>query len=360
MQISSWIAPALLLSAAAAAQQAVTAPAGYELLDAPSLLWLPGCPAALRQQTVIDARHLDAAAGSSLTALLWRREADATPFAGGRVNLVIRVGASASDALRASPSFAVNDAGSAIVYSGLFVIPSAPAAPGPAASWSVGNVVRIPFNAPFPYVLGTNLLVDVVGTPDQQQPVDWWPADAAREFLTGQMLDVGSGCGVYGGTTGRWASVVAGTLLPGGTGQFLAWGTSGGLGISFLGSQAIADQYPLSSLLPGAMANCRVHLAGLLSSSVTIFDAPLDPSLTSLGGLGTFRLQIPSQPWALGATFAVQWMDVQQQFALSNAVRWSVASGMPTLGMAVVQGEATAASGEVLPATAHVIRFEIQ
>ena len=46
--------------------------------------------------------------------------------------------------------------------------------------------------------------------------------------------------------------------------------------------------------------------------------------------------------------------------ATSNAIQWTIASAVPTLDMALVEGHPSAAGGEVSVHLAHVMRFEFQ
>lgn len=352
-----WILPVLFAASlfpdTACAQVQATAPAGTDAVEGSSVLWLPGTELALRQQTVVDASLLTALVGRDLTALSFRRNGHATALTGGSAHWTVHVAHAPHGPLQASPSFAANAPAPQLVFQGTVPFPASPAPTGP--SWSAQDSVRVDFSLPFRY-LGGPLVVDITGTPGSAGPTSW-PADAVRETVAGSVTNVGDGCGAFGGTNHRWAHALAGTLVAGGTAQFTAWGTPGGLGMACVGSSAIANLYPLAAVLPGAAPGCNVHLVDVLASAAVPFAGPVDPALASLGGMGHFLLSIPNQPFALGATFATQWLDLSQSFATSNAEHWTIAPSTPALGMATVQALASETTGVVDPTLAHVLRF---
>lgn len=353
----SWILPVLfaasLFPGTPCAQVHATAPSGTDATEGSSVLWLPGTEHALRQQTVIDASLLTALAGRDIAALSFRRNGHAGALLGGTSPWTVHLAHAAHGPLQAVPSFAANAPTPQLVFQGTVVFPASPVPNG--ASWGTQDSVRIDFSQPFRY-LGGPLVVDIVGTLGAAGPFSW-PADAARENVAGTVTNVGNGCGTLGGANHRWAHALAGTLVAGGTAQFTAWGTSGGLGMACVGSSAIANLYPLAAVLPGTPVECHVHLVDVLASAAVPFSGPVDPSTASLGGMGHFLLSIPNQPFALGASFATQWIDLAQGFATSNAEQWTIAPATPSLGMATIQALASESSGVVDPALAHVIRL---
>lgn len=352
-----WILPVLfaasLLPDTACAQVHATVPAGSDATEGSSLLWLPGTEHALRQQTVVDGSLLTGLVGRDLSALSMRRNGHAGALQGGTAHWTVHLAHAPHGPLQAVPEFAANAPSPQLVFQGSVSFPASAAPNG--AAWSAQDSVRIDFTQPFRY-LGGPLVVDITGTPGAAGPFSW-PADAARENVAGTVTNVGDGCGTLGGMHRRWAHALAETLVAGGTAQFTAWGTPGGLGMACVGSNAIANLYPLAAVLPGAGTGCNVHLVDVLASAAVPFSAPLDPGLASLGGMGHFLLSIPNQPFALGATFATQWIDLTQAFATSNAEVWSIAPAAPSLGMATVQALASESSGVVDPTIGHVIRF---
>lgn len=346
----------LTLGLGLAAQGTVTVPASYASTDAASRLWVAGFSADLRQQTIVGASHLQALLGRDLIAVRFRRDADPAAFAGGSANLVVQIGTTATAPLAASQSFAANLPQPTQVFAGSIAVPASPPAPGPNANWDAQHSVRIPFSAPFRY-LGGSLVLDISGTVDPTAPVEWWPADAAFDPLTGSVHSVGTGCGVHANAAGEWASVAASTLLAGGTAQLSARGTEQGLALLFLGAPAQPQGMPLEWLVPGALPGCHVHLPLPAALLVTTF---ANVPFAGEGGVAIQFVRIPNQPWVLGASFGTQWVDVQQQFATSNAVDFTIAAAMPSLDLAVVRGVPGEPNGIVLVNQAHVLQFEFQ
>jgi hypothetical protein len=355
MQIQLTLA-LLLAGPALVAQQALTVPAAYDTTDAPSRLWVAGFTVDLRQQIIIDAQHLQPMVGRTITALLWRRDADSEAFTGGTATMTVRLSPTFVDSRSASPSFAVNVPIPTEVFSDTVTVPASPPSPGPSASWAPDRTVRIAFTRPFTYS-GGNLAIDVVGNIDPAQPIEWWPADAAWDYATGAAQSVGIGCGVHTNQNGEWASAAASTLLPGGMALLTARGTVNGLAFAFVGAPAQLPGVPLGTFLPGAPPSCSAYLSPPVTLFVTTFAYAPFPTE---GGTAVLTFPVPNHPSVLGATLGCQWMDVQQQFATSNAVNFTIASTAPSLGMCVVQGLASSGTGFVLPNEAHVLRFEYQ
>lgn len=61
----------------------------------------------------------------------------------------------------------------------------------------------------------------------------------------------------------------------------------------------------------------------------------------------------------LGLALTTQWLDLTQ-VATSNALQWTIASTIPTLDLALVEGHPQEASGLASVHLAHVLRFEHQ
>lgn len=344
---------ASILSTAGHAQVHATVPAGADAIEGSSLLWLPGTEHALRQQTLLDGSLLVGLAGRDLTSLSFRRNGHGASLTGGTAQWTVHLAHAAHGPLQARTLFAANAPAPQLVFHGTVTFPASSA---PSSSpWGAQDTVRVDFTQPFRY-LGGPLVVDIAGTPGAGGPFAW-PADAVRETASGSVTNVGDGCGSLGGANHRWAHALAGTLVAGGTAQFTAWGTPGGLGMACIGSNAIANLYPLAAVLPGAPLGCNVHLVDMLAAATVPFSGAVEPGLAALGGIGHFLLSIPNQPFALGATFATQWVDLTQSFATSNAERWSIAPTAPSLGMATVQALASESVGVVDPTLAHVLRL---
>jgi hypothetical protein len=345
-----------LASGPLVSQQACVVPSSYAAADAPSLLWLAGVSEDLRQQVLVDATHLQPLQGRLITALSWRRNASADLLQGGSVTMTVRLAHSPRSAADASMALADNLGLNPVqVFQGQVTVPTSPPAPGPTATWSSDVVVRLVLQQGFLYLGGT-LCIDVAGISDPTSPVAWWPMDAAWDTASGGKVDVGVGCGPYAGSSGRWSTADPRSLVPGGTGLLTARGTPGGLAFLVFAVGAQANALDLRAAI-GAPAGCYAHLSGILFSRVTQFGPLVDPQAPDRGGQVTWRLSIPNEPWALAATFAIQWLDATA-FAASNAVVCTVSSVPSTLGMTTVQAGLSDTAGTIMPNVAHVLRFE--
>lgn len=343
----------------AQAPQYQVVPAAYATTDAISYEWLAGASRALRQQTLVGASHLQALVGRSITALEFRRNAANEVYQGGVADLTVSLSIAPHGPLGASMTYAENVGSNPVqVFSGLVTLPTSPATTGPAVGWTAANTVRIALQTPFVYQGGT-LLVDVTGQPIAGQNANWWMADAEFEDLKGSISPIGGGCGLYGGANHEWSHVAARTLLPGAHARFWAYGTPNGLGFVVFGAPS-PTPIPLWSFgipTPG----CELHLQPglILATTVAVFEAQSSPYVAAFGGIAETRLKLPAAPWLFGFSLATQWFDLAQM-ATSNAIQWTVASAIPALDMALVEGSPTEATGEVSVHLAHVLRFEFQ
>ena len=182
-------------------------------------------------------------------------------------------------------------------------------------------------------------------------------ADAEFQDLSGTSLVTGSGCGLYGGAQHQWSFVANRTLLPGAHARFWAYGPANGLAFALFGA-ASPSPLPLAAFgldAPG----CDLHLQpGLvLATLLRTFEPEVHPLLRGPTGCAEARFWIPDSPWMFGLSLTTQWLELSQP-ATSNAITWTVASAMPSLDMALVEGVPTEAHGEVTVHLAHVLRFE--
>jgi hypothetical protein len=99
--------------------------------------------------------------------------------------------------------------------------------------------VRIVFQTPFTYLGGT-LCVDVIVMPLRARNADWWMADAEFEDISGATLEIGQGCGAYGGAQHRWSHVAQRSLLPGAYARFWACGAAIRVGLALFGASGCA------------------------------------------------------------------------------------------------------------------------
>lgn len=347
---------AIALGVAALAQSSLVIPAAYATSDAVSYLWIPGASRDVRQQTLIGASHLTSLVGRALTALELRRTAANEIYQGGVAQLTVSLSTPPNTPLSCSQAFAANiGCNSLQVFSGTVTLPTSPPETGPAVSWTPANIVRIVFQTPFTYLGGT-LCVDVIGHAVAGQNADWWMADAEFEDISGATLEIGQGCGAYGGAQHRWSHVAQRSLLPGAYARFWACGPQYSVGLALFGASGCAIPLPLLGLpAPG----CSLYLSTLDAVMLAVFEPEPAPVPASSGGIAEVRIQIPSNPAVLGFTLTTQWLE-WSQLAVSNAIQWTIASAIPALDMAVVEGHATELTGEVAAHMAHVMRFEFQ
>ncbi len=349
---------AAVMSAALTAQNYVVVPAANATTDALAYEWLAGATQPLRQQTLFGASHLTAMVGRQIHGIELRRTAVAKAFAAGSINLVVTLSTSPNAPHVASNLFAPNVGGDALqVFSGTVSLPASAATgiAGSTVAWSPNNTLHIPFTTPFPYLGGT-LCVDVTGTPIVGQET-WWMADAAEEVVPGtNAVDLGNGCGIYGGPHRTWSEVHNRSLVPGGYGVFRATGTPNGPALAMFGSAA-PTPWPLT-LIGIPTVGCLCHLDPFSILMVPTTFAPEVHPL-SVGALAEVLVQIPASPSVFGYQMTTQWFDVLQ-LATSNAITWTVANAIPQLDMALVEGDPTKSYGTVSTYLAHVMRFEHQ
>lgn len=352
--------PALALAAAVAAQtpQHLVVPAAYTTNDAVSYQWIAGASRSVRQQTLIAQSHLTALIGTSIQAIELRRSAANEAFQGGTANLTVTLSIAPTIPLECSSQYALNVGPNPVqVFTGSVTLPTSPADTGPTIAWSASNTVRIAFQTPFVYGGGT-LCVDVVGQPVSGQNANWWMADAEFENLIATSTDLGGGCGAYGGPQHRWSYVAERTLVPGGHAKFFAYGVPWSLAFVLFGAGSPVG-VPLSAVGFPSPAGCDLHLASLILIQAAVFVPESEPGLLARGGRGELELAFGHDPSFLGFTCTTQWVDLIT-WETSNAIEWTTPSSVPTLGMALVEGDPTELAGEVSVHLAHVMRFEYQ
>lgn len=348
----------LLVACHITAQQYVVVPAAHATTDAPSYCWLAGASQPLRQQTLVGGSHLTALQGQTLTALELRRNATGEAYAGGSAQLTVTLSISPRLPLEVSTTYAANAGANAVtVFSGTVAIPASPAVVGSTVAWTANNTIRIPFTTPFPYSGGT-LCVDITGAPVGGQPANWWMVDAALDDLRGTKLELGGGCGQYGGVASQWSSVSRRSLVAGAYARFSASGTLGGFALAAIGQKSPVG-VPLAALGFPSAPSCELRLQTLDALMLTWFQPPAIAADQSFGGDAEVVIKLPSTTGALGLTFTTQWLD-WSQMATSNAIEWTTAPSIPTLDMAQVDGHPGATSGLAGVYLAHVLRFEAQ
>ncbi|MCB9876980.1 MAG: hypothetical protein H6835_05185 [Planctomycetes bacterium] len=349
-----------ILAAKTTAQspQHLVVPAAYEHTDAISYQWIAGASRAVRQQTLIGAGSLQTLVGHSLTAIELRRSAKNETFAGGVANLTVTLSISPHDPLNITRAFAGNvGVAPQQVFSGAVQFPTSPPNPGPNVAWTPDNVVRIAFATPFVYGGGT-LCLDVVGTPIAGQEAAWWMADAMFEDVEGSATDLGGGCGGFGGPQHTWSHVATRTLVAGNYADFFAYGTPWSLAVAAFGL-GNPTGLPVHALGLPSPIDCELHLSTIDGLMPAVLVPHTDPMLQSRGGLAHIELKLPGAAQALGMQLTTQWLE-WEQMATSNALQWTVCGALPTLDMALVEGDPSEAEGQVSVHLAHVLRFEFE
>jgi hypothetical protein len=323
-------------------------PPSYATADALGQLWVPGASKALRQQQIIGASLLQGLVGQTLTALEFRRNAQADDFQAGSLNLTVTLSITPNEPLSTSSTFANNIGPAPItVFTGQLQLPASPGTTSP--DWTAPNILRIPFQTSFNYQ-GGNLCIDIVGSPLTGQEAGWWPCDADQSPVTSTVVDLGGGCGTYGGPQHRWSTAVPRTLVPGGEGSFFAFGPLGSFGLIAFATE-FPGGWPLAIVLPAAPLNCTLYINLPIALSLVMFvdNAPADPR-------ADYIVPIPNISNIIGSTLTTQWVEWTQQVS-SNALTWTIGNA-PSIQMAHVDGYATDLTGELFVDLAHVVRFE--
>ena len=344
----------ILLISSALAQGHTVVPASADGVEGPGLVGVAGVGFSEVQQFVIDAAHLQAMVGRTITGLRLRRDASVgEPLAGGTAQLTIRLGAAphpSHPAQAASPVFTQNIVSPVQVFSGPVTVPAsnAPSTPAP---WSGSSAVQVTFTTPYVYSGGPLCLEvsgSVSGTPW------WWPVDGVGDPASGAVTAVGTACGPWALQTGRVASVAAADLVPGGTALFTYRGTIGAPVFLALGADTFAQ--PLDLGIVGA-PGCDFWLDPMVVVPTAVV-APLADA--SLGGFANVRLHLPSDATLLGAPFAAQWLEITTSLVSSEALLCRISTSLPTLGIATVYAEPGATEPIVQLTSAPVLRFDWQ
>lgn len=361
MYLGSTALLALVCLATAQQPQQLVTPPVASVMDGSHMYFVGGTVESRRQLTLIDGSLLSSMTNHVLTKLAFRRNADNEAFVGGDANLTIKLSHAARSWSSASDHFATNHGlDVTTVFQGQVTLPNSPAATTSTVAWTPDNIVEIVLQTPFLYLGGT-LALEVTGSPDANNPVDWWPADAVWEPTGGTAVSVGHGCGPFGGPNSDWSFVTANNFVPGGTASFQALGSPGNLAFWVLAGATQPQALDLAVLgYPG----CFVHMQYIIGNLFTFFGPPVLAQRPSEGGMARIELQLPPTPTLLGASLASQWASVGMNgLTTSNAHQWSIANQFPTLPMTLVTAPVFGTEptiGKVIPACGHVIRFEYQ
>ncbi len=345
---------ALALANALAAQQHLVVPAGFANQEGTSRELVPGFVGDRREQLLIGANQLSAMVGKTIQAIEFRRNHADTPFVGSVANVNVTLSIAPHGPLQMSPVFAQNVGASPVqVFQGQV---AAPVSPQPAANatvgWTAENIIRVAFQTPFLYQ-GGNLCVDMSGVELPQAQTARWTADAVFMPSDATVVDLGPGTGPRANHLGQWSYVLSSELSAGSHAQMFAIGDPYSFSLAMLGHASPAP-IPLNALgigAPGAMC----YLDEIYLSQLTFLTPPPVPGLVI--GIGYWDLWLPNQPWILGAEFASQWLELPG-WNVSNGMRYTVATTMPTLDMAMLTGDLNSPDGTKSVNAAHVVRFE--
>ncbi|MGK0157399.1 MAG: hypothetical protein ACI9SE_004378 [Neolewinella sp.] len=331
-------------------------PPQHAVVDANHQTGVPGV-VDQRTQILVGASQLTAMAGRSIEAIELRRSAADESFTGGAVNLTVNISVAPHPPLDCSATFSQNiGANPTTVFSGLVSVPTSPAITGSNVAWTPDNVVRIPIVPPYPYT-GGPLCIDITGHPVAGQEVQWWAADATYQQLPGTTTDLGGGCSSNPASLGNWSSIETHSLVTGGHARMLAFGSPYGLAIAAIGPQSAP--IPLTTLGINPPGACALRVFPVTILIPTLFIPDPDPAFAASGGLADLLIKMPNTPAAQGFTLTTQWFDWSQQ-ATSNAIEWTIASSVPSLDMASIEGHALDSIGNASVHIAPVIRFEHQ
>jgi hypothetical protein len=357
MKLLTTSSVALLLSAVSVGQQYTVVPAAYTNTDAISYEWIAGASRPLRQVTLVGSSHMQSMVGQVLTAIDLRRTHANEVYAGGTTDLTVSLSISPNAPLTASTTYADNVGPNPVqVWSGPLTLPTSPATTSASVAWTTDNTLHIPFSTPFLYTGGT-LCIDIVGQPVAGQNANWWMADAEFEDVAGSVVQIGAGCGAYGGPTHEWSFASARSLVPGAAARFFAYGPANSFGIVAFGAPNPVG-VPLWAIgIP--TPNCSFNLSTLDALMLAMFEPQTHPLAAAMGGIAEVRVRIPNDPAVFGLSWATQWLE-WSQMASSNTLQWTIASAIPQLDMALVEGHPGETTGELSVHLAHVLRFEHQ
>lgn len=345
---------ALAFASFVSAQQHLVVPSGFANQDGNGRELVPGFVGSGREQLLVGASHLSAMVGKTIQAIEFRRHNFDAAFVGAAANVSVTMSISPQSPLQTSSVFAQNAGPNPVqVFQGQV---TAPSSPQPAANatigWTNDNIVRVVFQTPFLYQGGT-LCIDIAGVEVPQLPYARWTADAVFVPSDATVVDLGPGTGPHANHLGQWSFVGSSELSAGSHAEMLAVGGPYTFCVAMLG-HAAPFPVPLNALgigAPGAMC----YLDEIYLSQLTVLAPPPVPGLVL--GVGHWDLWLPNQPWILGAELASQWLELPG-WNVSNGIRFTVATAMPTLDMAMVTGGIADPEGTRTVNLAHIVRFE--
>ena len=328
------------LTGTLAAQNRHVVPVGAENLEQPTKQWLPGLGYDGRTQIVIDAANLTPLVGHNLTGLEFRRDTS-RPFdhPAGTASVIVRIGAAATASFGATTDFGANSPNAVEVFRG--TLSAAASSVSGYVGWVDPHVLRLQFTPAFAYA-GGPLAIDIEGSSAAHV---WWPVDAARELIAGDVLTLGAACGPRAQQhLGRTLDVGPSTLVAGSTTRLTSFTSPEAGNLLLFGVAPLPTPLNLGVLgSPGCW---------LVVDPIAVF-APVMTGSSAVGdGIREFHLTVPADPAFLSAPFVVQALELGAAgLSTSEALACRVAGGLPSLGCAVVRsdtgGAATVSSVQV-------------
>lgn len=337
-----------LLVSVVGAQSTAVVPANFTASDAPTLGGVAGFTRKQRQQIVLAASELGALRGHAITRVEFRRDGQySKALQGGHADLVVRLASTPRTLDGLDTTFAANLGGSpAVVVQATVALPASPAlAHRNEPTWATPYAVGIPFSLPFTYTTD-NLVVDIEGANDLAQSTPWWPVDYVPDLIAGNVLSVGSACGI-----GSDLGVAREQLVLGGTARFVAGGPPSSLSALML---AAARVPPIDLAFLGA-PGCRLHVL-----PVTTLSAGASAGERGSPGTANHELHLPGIAPLAGASFATQALSVWSDtggvhLATSAALEVALAGAFSTLPGATIDS-VFVAPNEPFPAVGRVRR----
>lgn len=330
-----------------AAQQLLGVPAQAAAADGNSATWIPGCGESGTKQILVGAEHLSALNGHTIVGLVFRRDGawhPALPSSTG--HWTVRMGACASDPNAPAADLAANLPSASEVFRGNVNLPGMPSISG-YAGWTSPHIVEITFGNGYPYSGGA-LAIEIDAALSSASA--FFPMDAVGQETRGTIDDLGVACGPRVAGFVRTALSSGAAFAPGATTQLHCLSSSGNATVACFGAALLPA--PLN-LTPLGAPGCLWYIDSFTSLGAT----PQESGVEGLGALATVRLQVPSTAAVLGAQLYAQWLEVgSNSFASSQAVRLTVGTQLPTLGMAQLE-RLSDGSVHVAPACGPVIGF---
>ncbi|MBI5850182.1 MAG: hypothetical protein HZB39_03970 [Planctomycetes bacterium] len=284
-----------------------------------------------RRQVVIAASELLALVDQEITALVFRRDANASPGAtqSGTLNVTLSLGAAPQGPASARPDFVANLPVPITVFQGNVILPSSPDAGSRMPQWAGSDIVEITLTTPWRYA-GGDLCLDLQST---SAGCSWWPVDAHRVAAPGAVQSFGSACGPRALAWGETNHVSAADLVVGGTASFQFNGAPGALALMFVGLAPLPAPMDLTFL--GA-PTCTLDVAPIGSLATGV--SPAWTTDLDVGGMAQLPITLPTDLSFLGGELWTQWLDSDgPTFTTSNALRCRIAAAMPSLGLATIE-----------------------